>query len=472
MTRRTEIKGLFTMTLKELLESKVNKRAEADKIIKLAETEKRELTADEETRVDGLLDEIDALEPQIQTRQKAETRSERLTRSAANPGTGIPLPEIRNNIEPGADLSDPVEFPDPTKYRFMRAIEDMHKGKIVTGYEGEISQEIAKRTEKQPNGFYMPPNLSMRAYKPGDPRAKQVWGSSEQRSGFDTTAGAGGIPTILDTGRFIDSLKAVPVVARMGATFLTDLVGLLNLPRLSANMTTYWVGEQTAPTAANNTLDTVGLTAKTLGATTVITRRMRHQTSLDVENMVRRNMLWMMALGIDTGALNGSGSSNQPTGLLNISGISTTALGTNGADPTWNAMVLMEAAINDANAMAENMGYLTSQVGRGKMKFTPKIGSTFPSYIWADDNTINGYKAMSTTLIPKNLTKGSGSSLTAVLFGNWSSLLIGLWGGIDIIVDPYSSSTSGDLKVTMLQDTDVNVQHPESFNKIVDMVRV
>jgi HK97 family phage major capsid protein len=459
-------------TLKELLEAKTQKRTQADKIIKLGETEKRSLTPEEGTQVDGLLDEIDALNIEIEARQAAQTRTERLERSAGTPigSTGVPLPEIRNNIEPGADLSDPVEFPDPTKYRLMRAIENLHKGKAVTGYEGEISQEIAKRQDKQPGGFFMPSNLAMRAYKPGDPRAKMS--GAEQRTGLDTTAGAGGIPTILDTGRFIDSLKALPVVAQMGATFLTDLVGVLNLPRLSANIGTYWVGEQTAPTLSNNTIDTVALTAKTLGATTIITRRMRHQTSLDVENLVRRNMLWMMALGIDSAALAGSGSGSQPTGLLNLSGIGTTALGTNGADPTWNAMVLMEAAINDANAMTPNMGYITSQVGRGKLKFTPKIGTTFPSYIWQDDNTINGYKAMSTTLISKTLTKGSGTNLTAMLFGNWASLLVGLWGGIDIIVDPYSNSTSGDLKVTMLQDADINVQHVESFNKIVDMIRV
>ena len=457
-------------TLKELLEAKTQKRAQADKIIKLGETEKRSLTPEEGTQVDGLLDEIDALNVEIESRQAAQTRTERLERSAGTPSgsTGVPLPEIRNNIQPGADLNDPVEFPDPTKYRLLRAIENMHKGKAVTGYEGEISQEIAKRTEKQPNGFYMPANLSMAAYKPGDPRARQV--GQEQRTGLDTTAGAGGIPTILDTGRFIDSLKAAPVVAQMGATFLADLVGILNLPRLSGNLTTYWVGEQTAPTLSNNTLDTVALSAKTIGSTTIITRRMRHQTSLDVENLVRRNMLWMMALGIDLAAIAGTGSGSQPTGLLNISGISTTALGTNGAAPTWDALVDMESAINDANAMTENMGYLTSQVGKGKLKKTPKIGSTFPEFLW-DDNELNGYKAMASTMVSKVLTKGSGTNLTAVLFGNWAALLVGLWGGIDIIVDPYSSSTSGDLKVTMLQDADINVQRTESFNKIVDMIR-
>jgi HK97 family phage major capsid protein len=457
-------------TLKELLEAKTQKRAQADKIIKLGETEKRSLCPEEGTQVDGLLDEIDALNVEIEARQAAQTRTERLERSAGTPGgsAGVPLPEIRNNIEPGADLSDPVEFPDATKYRLLRAIENIHKGKIVTGYEGEISQEIAKRSEKQPNGFYMPANLTMRAYKPGDPRARQF--AQEQRTGLDTTAGAGAIPTILDTGRFIDSLKAVPVIAQLGATFLADLVGILNLPRLSGNLSTYWVGEQTAPTLSNNTLDTVGLSAKTIGSTTIITRRMRHQTSLDVENLVRRNMLQMMALGIDLAAIAGTGSGSQPTGLLNISGISTTSLGTNGAVPSWDALVDMESAINDANAMTENMGYLTSQVGKGKLKKTPKIGTTFPEFLW-ENNELNGYRAMASTMVSKVLTKGTGTNLTAVIFGNWAALLVGLWGAIDIIVDPYSSSTSGDLKVTMLQDADINVQRNESFNKIVDMIR-
>jgi HK97 family phage major capsid protein len=315
----------------------------------------------------------------------------------------------------------------------------------------------------------MPPNLAMRAFEPGDRRANQA--GNEQRN-FDTTAGVGGIPTILDTGRFIDSLKAMPVVARMGATFLTDLVGALAIPRLSSNIQTYIVGESTAPTQSNPTLDQVTLAAKTLGAYTLITRRMRHQTSLDVENMVRRNMLWFMALGIDNQGLNGTGSGGQATGLLNNTNIATTAIGTNGGDISWGNLVGVESAINDANAMAENMGYLTSQLGRGKMKTLTKItGSQYSGFLWDAGNEVNGYKAMASTLMPKTLTKGTGTNLTAVLFGNWASMIIGLWGGIDIIVDPYSNSTAGDLKVTMLQDLDVNVQHPESFNKVVDMNR-
>lgn len=450
------------MTLKELLESKVNKRAEADKIIKLAETEKRELTADEEKRVDGLLDEIDALNLQVDAKQRSQNRSERLARSnggATQPTAPltVPLPNIETVSE---DRNDPVNFPDPSKYRLLRAINLLADKRPVNGYEGEISQEIATRTESTPAGFYMPPNLAMRASLPGEKRA------------FDTTAGVGGIPTILDTGRFIDSLKAVPVVARMGATYLTDLVGALAIPRMSTNVQTYFVGESTAPTQSNPVLDQATLAAHTLGAYTLITRRMRHQTSLDVENMVRRNMLWFMALGIDNAALNGTGASNQPTGLLNNSNISTTAIGTNGGDVSWGNLVGMESAINDANAMADNMGYLTSQLGRGKMKTLTKIASSqYSGFLWDADNEVNGYKSMASTLMPKTLTKGSGTNLTAILFGNWASLLIGLWGGIDIIVDPYSNSTAGDLKVTMLQDLDVTVQHPESFNKIVDMNR-
>lgn len=458
-------------TLKELLEERTNKRAEADKIIKLAETEKRDMTEEEEKRADALLDEVEALNPQIERLQRSQSRRERLERSVggnSNPNNPItvPLP----NVEVPEDRQDIVTHPDPSKYRLLRAINLLADKRPLDGYEGEISQEIALRTDAVPNGFYMPAALSMRACTPGDLRAHQ---QAAERRNFDTTAGAGGIPTILDTGRFIDSLKAKPVVAQMGATFIADCVGALALPRMATNIQTYWVGESTAPTQSNPTLDQVPFAAKTLGAWTLITRRMRHQTSLDIENMVRRNMLWFMALGIDNAALNGTGSGSMPTGLFSISGIGTTALGTNGTDPTWAALVAQESAINDANAMAENMGYLTSQVGKGKLKTTTKIASSqYSNFLWDAGDTINGYKAKSSTLISKTLTKGSGTNLTASIFGNWASLIIALWGGIDIIVDPYSNSTAGDLKVTMLQDADINVDHVESFNKIVDMVRV
>ncbi len=56
-----------------------------------------------------------------------------------------------------------------------------------------------------------------------------------------------------------------------------------------------------------------------------------------------------------------------------------------------------------------------------------------------------------------------------MIFGNWNDLIIAFWSGQDVIVDPYTGSSSGTLRIVTLQDVDVNVRHPESFNSIVDL---
>jgi hypothetical protein len=57
-----------------------------------------------------------------------------------------------------------------------------------------------------------------------------------------------------------------------------------------------------------------------------------------------------------------------------------------------------------------------------------------------------------------------------MIFGNTSDLLVGMWSGLDLIVDPYTAATSGTVRVVALQDVDVAVRHPESFAVIVDMI--
>lgn len=102
------------------------------------------------------------------------------------------------------------------------------------------------------------------------------------------------------------------------------------------------------------------------------------------------------------------------------------------------------------------------------MKQTAKIGSTFPVFLW-EGNEINGYSAMASNQVPANLVKGSGTSLTSLLFGNFQSATYGLWSGLDVLVDPYSASTSGSIRITVLQDYDLQFRYEQAFAKCVDV---
>ena len=72
--------------------------------------------------------------------------------------------------------------------------------------------------------------------------------------------------------------------------------------------------------------------------------------------------------------------------------------------------------------------------------------------------------------VPSNLTKGSGTNLSAVIYGNFADLLIGMFGQLEILVDPYTDFAKGTTGVRALQTIDIAVRHAESFAAMQDAI--
>lgn len=296
------------------------------------------------------------------------------------------------------------------------------------------------------------------------------------------TATAGGhlVSTDLLSASFINLLRARTRVIDMGATLFTDLNGNLAIPRQTGGASIYWVAENGAPTESGATFDQVTLSPKTIGAFTDYSRRLLLQSSLDVEAFVRTDLALGVGVGLDAAAINGSGSSNQPTGVLNLSGIGSVAGGTNGLAPTWDHMVDLEAQVANANADFGALGYLTNSKVRSKLKRTQKFASTNGQEIWMTGRDprggigeINGYDAYVSNNVPSTLDKGTRTGVcSAVVFGDWSALLIGMWGGLDVMLDPYTGSTAGTKRVVALQDVDIAARRAASFAAMKDALTV
>jgi HK97 family phage major capsid protein len=237
------------------------------------------------------------------------------------------------------------------------------------------------------------------------------------------------------------------------ARTLAGLVGNVDIPRQNAATQAYWVGEAGSPTGNQPGIDQIAFSPKTVGATTDITRRLMMQATPDAEIIVRDDILKVMALEIDRVAIYGSGSSNQPMGLKNITGISSVSFGTPG-QPSFAELVQMETDVALADADVDGMSYSFNAGIRGHLKTTLKFpGVNGSQTIWEQGNTVNGYGTNTSNQI------ASGE----VYFGNWMDLVIAMWGGLELTVDPYSLSTSGGLRLVALQDIDINIRHKESF---------
>ena len=317
------------------------------------------------------------------------------------------------------------------------------------GFELEASRAVADKVGKKAQGIYIPMEVQKRDLTVGT-----------------ATAGGNLVATDLLGGSFIDLLRNKMMVMQAGAQMLTGLTGNVAIPRQSGGATAYWVAENGNVTESNQTFDQVTLSPNTVGAMTDISRRLLLQGSVDVENLIRNDLATTLALELDRAAINGSGSSNQPTGILNVSGIGDVAGGTNGLAPTFAHMIELETDVAAANADLGALGYMTNATIRGTLKQTEKASST-GQFVW-DDGTMNGYTALATNQVPSNLTKGTSSDCSAVIFGNWNDLIIGQWGALDILVDPYTGGASGAVRVRAMQDVDIAVRHAASFSAMQD----
>ena len=356
---------------------------------------------------------------------------------------------------PAAELG--LDSKEQERYSMLRAIKAAgSKDWRGAEFERECSEAIAKRAGKEPRGFFCPMDLS-------------GWGQRDLTVGTDS---AGGYMKGTDHlgSSFIDALRDQLVLKGMGARVLSGLQGDVAIPGLNAKTTVYWVAENAAPTEGAPTFRQVTMSPKTVAGYVDMSRKLLAQSDPSVEEVIRADLVSQVAAAIDDVGIEG-GASNAPTGITQTSGIGSVALGTNGAVPTWASVVQLVQEVEVDNAATGNLAYLTNPKAKSKMARTAKVSSTDSKMILESPwNELYGYPMTTTNLVPSDLTKGSGSSLSALIFGNFNDLIIGEWGTLDVLVDPYSGSTTGATRMTIFMDVDVAVRHAQSFAAVQDMI--
>ena len=284
-----------------------------------------------------------------------------------------------------------------------------------------------------------------------------------------TVDAAGGYSVPDDTLGLIGSLRNNFAVGRAGAMVMGGLVGDVKFPRRASDSVAKWRSEGGVATQSDPTYEALTLTPNRLTAFTVFSRQLLRQSSVDVEAEVRDSLMYGHMNALETAVFTGSGTSNQPTGLF-ASSINDGDHGSNGTALNWDNIIQLERMVAEDNALQGSLAYITNAKAAGKMKTTLK--STYQGgYIWEmftplTDGMINGYNAYITNSISAALTRGTGTGLSAVVFGNWRDLIIGQWGALEFIVNPYSRDTYDEIRVTGVGYFDLGLRHVESFAAI------
>lgn len=449
--------------IKELRNQRADKLDEAQRILDAADADKRALSDEERAHYDAAMQAADTIAGDIARIERLEQgRRQAAGEGVRGSATGLGVQEM-------------------AQFRFTRLIHALahptdQRAQKAAAFELEACTAAAKDQGLQSRGIIIPQTLG---YSPGrtarlerDNRALVLPAEITTRDLVVGTSTAGGhtVATDLLASSFIDSLENALILTRLGITRLSGLVGNVAIPRKTAGGTAYWVAENSAPTESQQAVDQVTMSPKTLGAFTDFSRKLMLQSSLDVEMFVRNDLALRLALGLDATGISGGGS-NQPNGVLQASGIGAVVGGTNGAAPTWDHMVDLESEVAIDNADIGTLAYATNAKVRGKLKKT-KVDAGSGEMVWdrgSLDSPINGYPVAISNQVPSNLTKGSASGVcSAIIFGNWADLIMGLWGGLDVLVDPYTGSTAGTVRVVAFQSADFAVRHAESFAAMTD----
>ena len=331
------------------------------------------------------------------------------------------------------------------EFSLVRAINALanpsdRKAQEAAKFEFECSDEAARQYGKTAQGIMLPAEVL------GN------WSKRDLNTSDDSTL----ISEDYRAGDFIDVLRNSSSVMQAGATMLRGLQGNVVIPKKTGASSAGWIATEGAAAAESEfTTGSVTMSPKVIGAFTDASRLMLQQSSLDVENLIRNDLSASIATAIDLGALAGSGSSGQPTGIANTSGINTTTFAA--AVPTFAELVAMESAVSNDNALTGSLRYIARPADWGNLKTVDKA-SGFGQMIVGPDGNINGYDVVRSNQV----TSGD------YYFGNFADLLIGLYGGLDITVDPYALSTSGGVRIVALQTLDVAVRHAVSFCKSSD----
>lgn len=258
------------------------------------------------------------------------------------------------------------------------------------------------------------------------------------------------IDTTLATQSFIDMLRNRAILLSVG-TPMGGLIGNLDIPGQSGSGNVFIVGED--EDVGEGSMDTglVKMSPTTIGVFGRVTRRMMQQTSMDVEMQFRSSLATDLALGVDRFGFYGDGVGNNPLGVINTTGINAVPFAA--ANPTYAELIQMETEVSLDNALVDSVRYVGNSKFRGHCKSTEKFAGSNGQPIWESGNTVNG----AGTEITNQFADGD------VLFGNFSDILIGLWGALDILVDPYTQSLSGTRRIVMHQDFDIALRRKESF---------
>jgi HK97 family phage major capsid protein len=394
------------------------------------------------------------------------------------------IPKVINDLSPR----------ERNNYSIARALltEADHAAGLLAS-SSNAREEVARRASAARQGFTLPPEerSTLSAQSPRSleheissslkaqyPHRSQYGGLLvplsllPRMSGLDTKSNGSGAYTIAQNvyGSVLEAMAVSSSILSLGATMLTGLRGDEYFAVESSGSTGQWVSENPGSdaTASDTVFAQKKMSPRAYTSMTSFSRQLLAQSSVGIDSYVNRRLGRSFADALDLAAINGSGTNNQPLGLLGTSDINVVSVGTNGGAATAALLGDVERLVAASNAPQSGLAWLTNPLQRQKLRALPSFTNSTES-CWRDGRLLD-VRAEVSSHVPANLTKGSSTDCSAIILAHWPSLIIGEFGGgmIELVVDPYAKKAQGLIEVAAFSMVDVLVSYPSAVGVIAD----
>lgn len=410
------------MALRDLIEKRSKIAAEMRSINDTPAGEAGDLSETQETRFNELRTDLEAVEKRIQRQTTLDDAERRMAGNPANTGDNFAA-EIRS------------------KYSVVRAIAGAAGLSADDGFEREVGQELARRESRSFEGVAVP----LEALAP------------ETRT-VDGTSGADLIGTD-HANEIVDRLRAGTAANRLGVRFVSGLRGDLDIPKLAASSAAGWFADGDTIGESDPGFDKISMKPKHLGARTAFSRTMLLQSVPAVEGIIRGDLTAVLSEALDKAVFVGSGSGNEPTGIHNQTGVNNYETAVSGTISQADVIDLIGAL---AEANSEASGFAMS----------PTVAKALRKLEDADGRLLGLLSGIGRSATMENLPVATSTHLPgmatgdkAITAGRFSDVLVGMWGALDLMVNPYGDAyfSKGAVGVRAIMAADIAVRHPEAF---------
>ena len=441
--------------LKQLQEKRGHLYKQLTDIRDLARKESRSLTSKENETFDSLATQIEELDASIAREVRA---------------IGLESNKVRELSK--QEERDLQKVSIGRILRHQAGMGEFAGNRTLDGIELEVINEGAKEAREMLaggalRGVYIPSFVARRS----NPAEKRTMSATGQTS---TAGDQGGMTVATSPLGLVDAFFDSQVLTALGVTDLLDLKGNLRLPRLVRGTKPGHKPETGAADGYDPLTAQLSLSPKRLPTWVNVAEQLLVQSDQPILQAINLLLTNELSQEMQFQLLHGGGGSNTPVGVNGTSGISvvfaggaaSNATNADGAAPVWKDMVNLKRAVAALNANTDRSNFLFNEATVGALEFTPRVASTGDAFIIDDrfGRRILGKEPAVSNSVRSDLTKGSGTGLSAGFYGHWPDLIRAMWTGINLeVTRDTTDAKNGEYCLHAAVYYDGGVIRPQSF---------